>query len=75
MKGWTPAGDPVDLLPRQEDAVKSVLAWDAWGLGAILMPRGEDAGGSVILHTASRYSRARAAGRPLQDDPARGAAS
>ena len=66
MKGWTPAGDPVDLLPRQEDAVKSVLAWDAWGLGAILMPRGEDAGGSVVLHTASRYADALSKCRPLR---------
>ena len=71
MKGWNLAGEPVTLERWQEDAVRSLLAWDDAKTGVTLMPMAGGAGKSVVLYTAGRYARARANGRPLRDDPAR----
>jgi hypothetical protein len=71
VKGWTLAGEPVDLRPWQEDAVRALLAWDERQIGAVLRPQGHGAGTSVVLYTAGRYARARGRGRPLRDDPVR----
>jgi hypothetical protein len=71
VKGWNLAGEPLDLEPWQEEAVRSLLAWDETQTGITLMPKGKGAGKSVVLYTAGRYARARAKGRPLRDDPAR----
>lgn len=71
MKGWNLAGEPVDLLPWQEEDVKALLGWDDGHGGVVLRSRGKGAGKSVVLYTVGRYARARAKGRPLRDDPAR----
>jgi len=71
VKGWNLAGEPVDLMPWQEEAVRSLLAWDAAKTGVTLMPEARGAGKSVVLYTAGRYARARGKGRPLRDDPIR----
>lgn len=71
MKGWNLAGEPVDLLPWQADAVRALLGWDDGNRDVTLPARGKGAGKSVVLYTAGRYARARARGRPLRDDPVR----
>jgi len=69
--GWNLAGEPVTLERWQEDAVRSLLAWDDTKAGVTLMPVARGAGKSVVLYTAGRYARARGKGRPLRDDPVR----
>jgi hypothetical protein len=74
VKGWNLAGDPVDLLPWQEDAVRALLGWDEGNRTVTLISGGKGAGKSVVLYTAGRYVSARAKGRPLKDDPVRNGA-
>lgn len=71
MKGWNLAGEPFDLEPWQEDAVRALLGWDEGQADVTLCSRGIGAGKSVVLYTAGRYARARSKGRMLRDDPAR----
>lgn len=71
MKGWTLAGEPVDLQPWQELAVMALLGWDEGNRTVTLVSRGRAEGKSVVLYTAGRYVSARARGKPLKDDPVR----
>ena len=59
MKGWNLAGEPVDLLPWQEEDVKALLGWDDGHRGVVLRSRDHGAGKSVVLYTVGRYARAR----------------
>jgi hypothetical protein len=71
VKGWNMAGEAVDLMPWQEDAVRALLGWDEGNREVALVSRARGEGKSLVLYTAGRYARARAAGRPLRDDPIR----
>jgi hypothetical protein len=68
VKGWTPDGAEVELVPWQEQAVRDFLAWDG-GHSLALPQRGRGAGKSVVIATAARYAAARSRGRMLPDDP------
>jgi phage terminase large subunit-like protein len=72
VKGWDLSGEPVELLPWQELAVRALLGWDEGERTVTLVSRAKGAGKTVVLYTAGRYARARAKGKPLRDDPIRG---
>jgi hypothetical protein len=65
VKGWTPAGTPVELTPRQETLVRALLSRRP----ATLPARGYGSGWSTVLATAARYDKARRSGRPLKGEP------
>lgn len=70
MMGWDASGHPVTLTGVQCDAVLSLLDWD--GDHPVNLPAlGHGGGKSVVLATAARYDRARAAGAPFDVDPGR----
>lgn len=67
MKGWTTAGQEIELTADQENAVRLFLAWDR-GASVHLVLWGRGQGKSTVIATVARYAAARARGNPLLDD-------
>lgn len=60
MRGWTPAGDEVELTAFQERIVKSAIDWLASAGGGshfILPDIGRHGGKSIIIATIAEYDR------------------
>lgn len=59
MKGWTPEGKEIELLPWQKEVVLNWIAFrDNRVLNVLLMPmRGRAGGKSVVTATISRLER------------------
>jgi hypothetical protein len=58
VRGWTPAGDEVELTELQERLVRRALDWLAGGQFHLIIPSMPRAGGkSVIMATIAEYDR------------------
>lgn len=54
MKGWTPDGREITLLPWQAEAVRSIISLSDSGAGRIWIQRGRMNGWGIVRATTAR---------------------